>query len=179
MRRRDVLGLLGASVLLAGCAEEADFRSGSPLGKGEGIVFGRIRLVWNGEEETDLTSFFGEKPWSLIVQPDGSSEAREILLGGDGSFVWHLPAGGYTIAGFHGTSPGFGGYRVSGRIAAHFTVEAGVATYIGALTIFFHGARYRAGVRDESAGEPGTEQAGHLPAGMPRRKALMKLERSR
>ena len=177
--RRRLLGLLGVTVLLSGCAEGADFQTGSRLGKGEGVAFGRIQLTWNGKEEKSLTSFFGEKPWSLIVQPDGSQEAREILLGGDGSFIWHLPAGGYTIAGFHGTSPGFAGYRVSGRIFAHFTVTAHVATYIGTLAIFFRGARYRAVVLDESERNTANKQAGHLPARISRHKALMILESSR
>ena len=117
---------------------------------------------------------FGEKPWSVTLLPDGASTAREILLGDAGAFAWHLPAGGYTIVGFHGIVPGLAGQHISGRIAAHFALAAATATDIGTLTLALAGLRYRMAVGDAPLPAPAD-----LPAGIARRHAPMRLETQR
>ncbi len=68
-----------------------------------------------------------------------------MALKDDGFFIWHLPAGSYTIASFEWIS-----YGVSkGRIFADFRVLKNKATYIGTLTLSFTGSHYTTFVADE------------------------------
>ncbi len=63
----------------------------------------------------------------------------------DGSFSWHLPPGGYTIAAFEWRHGGVS----RGRVFAHFTVPKGKVSYIGTLTLVFRGSRFIKFIEDE------------------------------
>ncbi len=134
------------SLLLSGCASSPIILSETTIvPQNEGIVFGRVKVMSNGKEKSVSSPVSGESTWSVVILPDGSSRGIYCPLYGEGYFYWHLPPGGYTIAGFEGE-----GGRTKGRLFAHFTVlkENSVA-YIGTLTVLFSGARYTRIVEDE------------------------------
>ena len=133
------------SLILNGCASSPIILSETTIvPQNEGIVFGRVKVMSDGKTMR-LTSIFGARTWEISILPNGSSRAIYCLLNGEGYFYWHLPPGGYTIAGFEGA-----GGRIKGRLFAHFTVlrESSV-TYIGTLTILFTGERYARFIEDE------------------------------
>lgn len=151
-RQWTVIIALTTAVLSAGCAPDSmDLSGAKSIPKSEGIAFGRIKVVWKGEEATSLTTTFGEKPWSIVILPDASSVGSDFHLSGNGSFIWHFPPGGYTIASFHGAPPLLLGSstHIGGRISAHFNVVESASSYLGTLTLTFDGARYRMSVEDD------------------------------
>lgn len=133
--------VLAGLLLSAGCTASIDLSGIKSVPESEGVAFGRIKVVRGGEEE-NLTGFLGEKPWSIIILPDGSSNAIDYNLSGDGSFFWHLRPGGYTIADFQG-------YGLSGRLFTHLNVVGNTATYVGTLTLYMDRSRYRMSVEDD------------------------------
>lgn len=133
------------SLVLNGCASSPIILSETTIvPQNEGIVFGRVNVMSDGKTKS-LSSIFGESTWDIVILPNGSSRAIYCPLYGEGYFYWHLPPGGYAIAGFEEA----GGKR-KGRLFAHFTVlRENSVTYIGTLTILFAGARYTRFVEDE------------------------------
>ena len=130
-------------LVLSGCASSPiDLSKTKSFPQNDGVVFGRVRIISDGETEK-LTTIFGESRFGVLLLPDQSSKAMYVPLKDDGSFFWHLPPGGYTIAGFE--------YQKSttGRIFAHFDVIKDKVTYVGTLTIMFRGSRYAISVEDE------------------------------
>ena len=145
----------------------------------DGVAFGRIKIVWKGEEQQNLTRLFGEKPWSVMLLPDAASTASEYHLSGDGSFYWHLPAGGYAIAAFQGVRPFPSNVQISGRIFSHFDVAPATARYVSTLTLAFDGVAYKLSVDDEFP--IAASNFARLFPGIPltQQKQLMILERRR
>jgi hypothetical protein len=131
-------------LLFAGCATSPiDLSEIKSLPEDQGIVFGRVKVIEGGKTE-NLSSIFGESIFGVIILPDNSSKAIYVPLKNDGSFIWHLAEGGYTIASFEWFS-----YGRQGRIFAYYTVLKNKATYIGTLTLSFSGGRYEEYVVDE------------------------------
>ena len=129
---------------LSGCASSRiDFTGMESLGTDEGTIVGRVQL-FDKEEEQRLSSF-GESMFRVLLVPENKSETIYVPLKGNGTFVWHLPAGNYTIASFDRYGPG----EVQGRIFASFKVNKNMPTYIGTLVISFNGLRYRIAVTDD------------------------------
>ena len=150
-RRGGGLALLQGIVLwlLVGCAgAPIDLASIEGLPPNEGVAFGRVKLLADGEPQ-NLSSFMGESQLTVFILPDDSSEAMRFPLKDDGSFFWHLPPGGYTIATFEGLTPEFFSVHVKGRLFANFDVEEDTATYIGTLGLRFRGSRYDAFIEDD------------------------------
>jgi len=132
-------------LLLTGCATSPiDLSEIKSLPQGEGIVFGRVKVI-EGRKEKNLSSVLGESQFRVIILPDNSSKAIYVPLKDDGSFIWHLPEGSYTIASFEWRSHG----TLEGRIFANYRVLKNKATYIGTLAISFSGTRYVTYVADE------------------------------
>ncbi len=139
------------AALLAGCTSAVDLTPADAVPPSEGVVFGRVKMVWKGETKT-LTSMLGESTLSVVLLADGSSNATSVPLRDDGSFYWHLPPGGYTIAGFEGLTPDLFSRRMKGRIFARFGARQTLATYVGTLTLLFEAPPgYRMVVADDYA----------------------------
>lgn len=171
--------MLAGLLLAAGCTSGPfDLSQVRSVPASEGVAFGRVKVVWKGDEQ-NLTAFLGEKPWSIVILPDGSSNASDFSLSGDGSFFWHLPPGGYTIADFQGVTPSLAGSGVKGRIFTHLNVVGNAATYVGTLTLSFDQGRYRMSVEDDY--ERATKDLSLKFPGikMDVRKELMVMERRR
>jgi hypothetical protein len=131
-------------LLLTGCASSPiDLSEIKLLPQDEGIVFGCVKVIEGGKEKK--LSLLGESKFRLIILPDNSSKAIYVPLKDDGTFIWHLPAGSYTIASFEWHSYGI----LGGRVFASFRVLKNKATYIGTLTLSFTGTRYTMFVVDE------------------------------
>ncbi len=140
--------LMVASLILIGCASSLiDLSKTKSVPMDEGIVFGRVKVIDTDKMEiANLSSVFGESTFTLTLLPDGSSKGIYHPLHGEGYFYWHLPNGGYSIAGFEWKHHGV----VSGRIFAHFNVpKDGTITYIGTLTMSFGRGRYTSFVEDD------------------------------
>lgn len=80
-----------------------------------------------------------------IILAENSSKPIYVPLKDDGSFIWHLPAGSYTIASFEWRTYGV----LQGRVFACFRAFKNKPTYIGTLTLSFMGAHYTIFVVDE------------------------------
>lgn len=134
-------------LLLTGCASSRiDLSEMQSLPQDQGIIFGRVRVIEGGTEEK-LSSWQGLSRLRLIILPDTSSEAIYVPLKDSGFFIWHLPAGSYTITTFtwdRGSSD-----YINGRIFADFRVLENKAAYIGTLTLSFTGSSYTTFVADE------------------------------
>lgn len=129
---------------LTGCASSPlDYSALNPPAQGEGVVFGRVKLI-EDDKETAL-SLLGESKFGLFVLPQNTSQAIYVPLKDDGTFIWHQPAGSYTIAGFERRSYG----SLTGRVFASYRVLEDKAAYIGTLVITFVGTRYWVGLVDE------------------------------
>lgn len=138
------LSMLLLLILFSGCASPIDLSEAKSIPKNEGVVFGRLKAISDGEIQT-FSTIFGESTMSILILPDGSSKGTYFPLKDEGFFFLHLPPGGYTIASFEGHfSP-----AMRGRIFAHFDVFQDEVTYIGTVTLVFAGARYRRFVEDE------------------------------
>lgn len=139
------------SVLLSSCyatSSSLDLREKTPVPSGETVVFGRVNVIMDDKPVTWGYTVMGRQEpgmFRILVQTDATSQAVSHGLTENGAFVWHLPPGGYTIAGFK--------YHVgtSGRIMAHFTVPPGTPLlYVGTLEIRMRSiVSYRTGVVDE------------------------------
>ena len=131
------------ALVLSGCASSPiDLSKTEPFPQNQGVVFGRVRIISDGETEK-LTTIFGESRFGVLLLPDQSSKAMYVPLKDDGSFFWHLPPGGYTIAGFEYQ------HSKTGRVFAHFDVIKDRVAYVGTLVITFRGNRYAISVEDE------------------------------
>ncbi len=119
----------------------------------EALVFGRVKVVENGEslEEWD-SSLFSVSSFAIHILPEASPEPISYFyyLGEDGSFYWPLSAGGYTITDFNWTV--FTGVIRSDQrvIFAQFVVpEETPLVYIGTLIIHLEEGRHTMGIEDE------------------------------
>jgi len=146
--KRVPAALILASLMLVGCAMPTsviDLYETRAAPEDEAIIFGRVKVIEN-EKTANLSSLLGESTFSIIVLPDGSSKGIYHRLHGEGYFYWHLPQGGYSIAGFEWMR----GSELKGRIFAHFNAPRGkTVTYIGTLGIRFDGGRYTKFIEDE------------------------------
>lgn len=160
------------SFALSGCvASPIDFSKGTSLADNEGVAFGRVRLLVGGEEKS-LSSIFGESRFKLILLPAKTSEAISVPLKGDGTFIWHLPEGIYTIASYEWRSTG----TLTGRIFAKYAVSPDRSTYIGTLAITIAGTRYQIEIVDDfETTLPSVQQKLPLPGAQPT-KNLMTME---
>lgn len=132
-------------MLLGACVPSPiDFTTTTSLPKDEGVVFGRVRLLEGGEEQ-NLSTVFGESKCKLIIVSAKTSQALYVPLQDDGSFIWHLPEGNYTIASYEWRSYG----TLTGRIFAGFNVFHSRANYIGTLLITIAGARFNVDIVDD------------------------------
>ena len=139
------------SILFSSChatSSSLDLREKTPVPSGETVVFGRVNVIMDNVPVTWGYTFMGRQEpgmFRILVQSDATSQVVSHGLTDNGFFVWHLPRGGYTIAGFH--------YHVgtSGRIMARFTAPpATPLLYIGTLEIRTRKhVSYRLGVVDE------------------------------
>jgi len=130
--------------LFTGCVSSPiDFSERESLPYDEGIILGRVKVIEGGEEKK--LSMLGESKFRLVILRENSSKAIYVPLKGDGTFIWHLPSGRYTVASFEWHSSGI----LGGRIFASFKVLKNRATYIGTLTLWFSGARYTLLIADE------------------------------
>lgn len=125
-------------LFLTGCASSINLSEIKSLPQNEGIVFGRVKVI--GEEKK-----FGHYI-RLIILPENSSEAIDVpMCEYDCTFIWHLPAGSYTIASVRLSKSKedlLGGRTTTVRtlrIFAYYKVLENKATYIGTLTITFSG----------------------------------------
>jgi len=170
-----LIPLLLASFLsftLFGCAASPiDFSEGASLAANEGVAFGRVKLLVGGKEKS-LSSIFGESIFRLILLPAETSQAISVPLKEDGTFIWHLPEGNYTIASYEWRSSS----TISGRIFAKYAVSPNRSTYIGTLAITIAGTRYLVEIVDDfETTLPSVQQKIPLPGNQPT-KNLMTME---
>lgn len=132
--RRHLVALL--SVLLSSCyatSSSLDLREKTPVPAGESVVFGRVNVIMDNAPITWKYTLMGRQEpgmFRIHVLSDATSQVVSHGLTGNGFFVWHLPPGSYTIAGFRYH------VQVKGRITARFTVPPGTPLlYIGTLEI--------------------------------------------
>lgn len=142
----------------------------------ERIVFGRVKVILGKEVINWEWKLFGPGKFDISILPDASSKAFSYRLSGGGSFYWHLPPGGYSIAGFHWERNGFSG----GRIFADFTVpKEKTATYIGTLMILFGGGRYYFTIKDDFEEAVNAFNSKFATFKEPITKSLLRLEKRR
>jgi len=131
----------------------------------------------DGKEKALSASTFTFNPFDVFLWTDATGQFERLGLDGDGTFVWTLKPGDYTIAGFQAYAP----LRL-GRIWARFSAPGpGLATYVGALRIeVFEGGHYRFDIEDHfddvMTGLRSKPLPTSLPAGVEPTKALMVAE---
>ncbi len=118
----------------------------------EALVFGRVKVVENGESLDWSSSIFAFSVFSIHILPEAGPEPVSYFyyVKEDGSFYWPLSAGGYTITDFNWTD--WSKYDGSAQrvIFARFVVpEENPLIYIGTLTIHSEAGRYTMGIEDE------------------------------
>ena len=118
----------------------------------EALVFGRVKVVENGESLNWSSSFFRTSSFSIHILPEAGPEPVSYFyyVKEDGSFYWPLSAGGYTITDFKWAE--YRKYDESAQrvIFARFVVpEENPLIYIGTLTIHAEAGRYTMGIEDE------------------------------
>ena len=137
------IACLIAAAGLAGCASTAkNIDSGAVLERAssavtDGIVFGKFRLVRNGQEIRLGDGIFANSATLHLQKSDGG---REIVgeVGRDGKFAWSLAPGVYRMSSI-GFS--FRGEKVESQTSFSFAVSADHrASYVGtvALEATFH-----------------------------------------
>ena len=129
-----VVGLAG----LGGCATpaktvaSADDLAGMTAAGSETLVFGKFRLLRNGEEARLGNGIFATSA-KLYVNRDGNPQEIVGAVGGDGQFAWALEPGNYRISSIAFDNRG---ERVEPVTNFAFTVVHGAdATYIGTITM--------------------------------------------
>jgi len=120
-----------------GCAELVfPVRPGSPFMEkpGNGLVFGRIAVIRDGEDQLSaLPSFPKEFGWVLIQLKSGRKYVTSPLTQ-KGMFVLDLPAGSYEVSKLmYEERVGFW----EGQLLARFTVQPDKLTYLGTWEIQF------------------------------------------
>jgi hypothetical protein len=126
-----------AMISLSGCAQQPVDETAATAEAGYGRAFGRIEYLEDGKETAwNASEFFGDS-LVLYVRPVGGGELKNMVMEGDGTFYWLLPAGEYVIVGYRMTRRRFGSNPVtSDRLMTTFSVpQAGQAFYIGDLRI--------------------------------------------
>ncbi len=142
-----VIGLLITGCYVPSLVDISDIKTLPP---GEAIVFGRVKVISDGEP---LEWGVHLKRFLVSILPDGRSTEEDYELSGDGFFYWHLRPNSYTITAFQyinlsliGTPAG----TRSGRIFAQFTIPKGKPViYIGTLRLDFFGNRYNMLIEDD------------------------------
>jgi hypothetical protein len=140
-------------LLLVVLASSIDLSRAPATPENDGVAFGRLSVVYNGQEVKNVRSqvtLFGDTWFDLVLLADGTSRAQSAPLDGDGYFFWRLPPGGYTIVGFEASTPTVASRAMRGRIAAAFLATANTVVYVGTLRLVFQGERYATRVEDES-----------------------------
>jgi hypothetical protein len=145
------LSILLLLILFSGCypSSAIDLPETKSIPTNEGVVFGRVKIINDGEVMTDFHTGVDVSMMEIVILPDDSSEEIEYAFYHDGSFGWHLPAGGYTIGTFETRRRPFTAHNIHGRIFAHFDVVKDEVTYIGTISLDFKGLQYRKFVEDE------------------------------
>ncbi len=126
-------GLLAAA-MLAGCGTTASIETREDLASVDSgsVVFGKFRLVRNGEEANVGNGMFGT---SALIHVENQSVEHSIVgkVGDNGEFAWALEPGKYAIK-----SIAFDNRGERQETDAHFTftVEPGQkAVYIGTILL--------------------------------------------
>ncbi len=119
----------------------------------EALVFGRVKVVENGESlENWDSSLFSVSSFKIHILPEASPEPVSYFyyLTENGSFYWPLSAGGYTITDFTWTVF-IRIIRSDQRVIfAQFVVpEETPLVYIGTLIIHLEEGRHTMGIEDE------------------------------
>ncbi len=99
---------------------------------GEGVVLGRLHLLYNGKEQRTGLRYPAELGWWMSKEPEG----KRFLVAGlpvDGPFVLTLPVGRYRIETLVFDDV-YGQWRAN--LPATFTVDAG-CTYVGTWELNF------------------------------------------
>jgi len=139
-RSRLVSNLLVATGIAGcvwGCAELVlPIQPGSPLIEkpGNGLVFGRITVIRDGEDQLSaLPSFPKEFGWVLTQLKSGKRYVVSPLTEG-GAFVLDLPAGSYEVSKLmYEERAGLW----EGHLLARFSVQPNKLTYLGTWQIQF------------------------------------------
>lgn len=145
-----LLAQLTLSLWLLGCAQQPVEETPASAEAGYGRAFGRIEYLEDGKETAwNASEFFGDS-LVLYVRSVRGGELKPMVMEGDGTFYWLLPAGEYVIVGYRMTRRGWGSNPVrSARLMTTFSVpQAGQAFYIGDLRIETVKSRFRMDVVD-------------------------------
>ena len=120
---------------LSACSTMTSIESGEQLAEaaaGEPLVFGKFRLVRNGNEADLGTGLFANRATLRMVN---GKDDREILgqVGNDGEFAWTLAPGRYRLTAIDFDSRG---ERETADTSFTFVVPADhKAVYIGSITL--------------------------------------------
>lgn len=116
---------------------------------GEAVVFGQVKVTKDGKilswkPDPKVISIGAYRFWpdffTVFIKEETTNKEFVCRLVGDGSFYWHLPAGAYSMTGYH--------YIIgSANVESHFPPQltptfviskGDSADYIGALSIEVH-----------------------------------------
>jgi hypothetical protein len=103
---------------------------------GYGRAFGRVRYVRAGSEVELGASLLATNRLTLYLRPFPSGQLQALAIDANGTFVWPLKAGEYTLIGYSYTNSEAMMQRMRGRLMTAFGVpKAGQAVYVGDLRI--------------------------------------------
>jgi len=137
-RKAGGLALVAGLAVVAGCAsgtaniESARDLADANLREPVSVVFGKLRLVRNGEEVSFGPGLFANSA-RLTLQQSGGERQFAGRVGRDGEFSWALPAGDYSVESI--------AFRVQDRLVSpetsfRFTVSPEHdASYLGTITL--------------------------------------------
>jgi len=109
---------------------------GSPLVEkpGDGLVFGRIAVIRDGEDQLSALPSFPKEFWWVLTQVRSGKRYVVSPLTQDGLFALDLPAGSYEVTKLmYEERAGLW----EGRLPARFIVQPGMLIYLGTWEIQF------------------------------------------
>ena len=129
---------VAAAAVFSGCAvtaqsiDHADQLAQTADVKAEKVVFGKFRLVRNGEEVAFGDNIFANSA-KLYMYQDGSGQEIVGKVGRDGEFAWALEPGDYTLSSIAFKHRG---ETIEPATNFAFTVSANHdASYVGTITL--------------------------------------------
>lgn len=136
--------ILIVALLLTSCASpSSDISDIKAVPEGKVIVFGRVKVISEGERWIPYRMLF------LHVLSERGPKPNSYELTGDGTFFWHLSPGGYTITEFAMMKTTLKPTEVV-PVFADFVISEGTSlVYIGTLKITLETDRYLISIEDE------------------------------
>lgn len=122
-----------------------DFSAMRTIPENEGVVFGRIKVLKDGEPFNwgqpkavtlflSLGSYIEGDYFTVFVKEGATQKQFSYILTEGGSFYWHLPPGNYNITGYRfATGTKHIETELPPEAIWRFTLSAGELAYVGTL----------------------------------------------